>query len=85
MQRTLNHTKSTKYSPVTYLKALVPIQLPWCLAHVHTLHKLGNANAVAREAGWKELKKVRGAVKYSKRAKRIRKGRARNRKKEGKP
>jgi hypothetical protein len=26
--RTPNHTKSPKYSPVTYLKALVPIQLP---------------------------------------------------------
>ena len=33
--KTLDHTKSTKHSPVTYLEALVPIQLPWRLASTH--------------------------------------------------
>ena len=30
-----NTSKSSKHSPVTYLKALVPIQLPWRLASTH--------------------------------------------------
>ena len=48
--KTPNLTKLIKHSPVTYLMALVPIQLPWRLASTPApapLHALGNANTIA--------------------------------------
>ena len=35
IRRTSNFATSTKHSPVTYLKVLVPNQLPWRLASTH--------------------------------------------------
>ena len=35
IRRAPNQTNSPKHSPVIYLKALVPIQLPWRLASTH--------------------------------------------------